>query len=86
MLFILIYPKALNTIATSSIRLDSGHVFFFEKSVYAFPVGLVHYLRDSQTFFFNKIFIKNQSYDIIYTFKIYFVTVFSVFSNKRYLN
>ena len=52
---------------------------FFSK-IYAFPVGLVHCSRDLQTSFFNKTFIKNGSYDIIHTFKNYFVIVFSVFS------
>ena len=36
--------------------------------------------------FFNKIFIKIGSNGIIHTFKNYFATVFSVFSNKRYPN
>ena len=35
---------------------------------------------------FNKIFIKIRSHNTIYTFKNYFVTVFSVFNNKRYPN
>ena len=43
-------------------------------------VGLVHFLRDPQTSFFNKIFIKNKSHGTIHTFKNYFVTVFSIFS------
>ena len=43
-------------------------------------VGLVHYSRDLQTFFFNKIFIKNRSHGTIHTFKNYFATVFSIFS------
>ena len=33
---------------------------------------------------FSKFFFKTESYDIIHTFKNYFVTVFSVFNNKRY--
>ena len=32
-----------------------------------------------------KFFFKIGSHDTIHTFKIYFVTVFSVFSNKQYL-
>ena len=35
---------------------------------------------------FSKIFIKIGFHDTIYTYKNYFATVFSVFSNKRYLN
>ena len=36
--------------------------------------------------FFNKIFIKTESHDTIYIFKNYFAIVFSIFSNKQYLN
>ena len=36
--------------------------------------------------FFNKIFIKIGFHGIIHTFKNYFATVFSVFSNKQYPN
>ena len=36
--------------------------------------------------FFNKIFIKIESHDTIYIFKNYFAIVFSIFSNKQYLN
>ena len=42
----------------------------------------VHCLRNPQTFFFSKIFIKNESYDTIHTFKIYFTTVFLDFSHQ----
>ena len=54
-------------------------------------VGPVHYLRDPQTSLFSNFFIKNGSHSTIYTFKNYFVTVFSVFSfqfqqNKLYPN
>ena len=54
--------------------------FFFFWSVFSW---------DPQTSFFNYFFIKNESHNTIYTFKNYFVTVFSVFSiqqNKQYLN
>ena len=34
--------------------------------------------------YFSKFFFKTRSHDTIHTFKNYFVTVFSVFSNKRY--
>ena len=50
-------------------------------------MGSVHGSRNSQTYFFNKIFIKNESQGTIYTFKIYFAIVFSIFSfkqNKQY--
>ena len=43
-------------------------------------MGLMHYSRDPQTFFFTKTFIKNGSHGTIHTFKNYFVTVFLVFS------
>ena len=43
-------------------------------------MGLVHCLRDSQTFFFSNFFIKNWSHDTIHTFKNYFATIFSVFN------
>ena len=46
---------------------------------YAF-VGSVHYLRNPQTSFFSKTFIKNWSHGTIHTFKNYFVIVFLVFS------
>ena len=36
--------------------------------------------------FFNKNNFKIRSYGNIHTFKIYFVTIFSVFSNKQYSN
>ena len=36
--------------------------------------------------FFNKNNFKIGSYGTIHTFKIYFVTMFSIFSNKRYSN
>ena len=35
---------------------------------------------------FSKIFIKIGFHNTIYTFKNYFIKVFSIFSNKRYLN
>ena len=67
--------------------------FFLKRStfmwLYAFLVGTVHCSRDSQFFFFDKTFIKNRSHDTIYTFKNYFVTIFSVFNfqqNMQYPN
>ena len=35
---------------------------------------------------FSKINFKTKSHDTIHTFKNYFVTIFSIFSNKRYPN
>ena len=77
-----------------SVRLDSSEKhyfvsvfsfssFFWEvrfSRILVFLVGSVHCLRDTQIYFFNKIFIKNGSHNIIYTFKNYFATLFSVFS------
>ena len=57
--------------------------FFFEalfSKINAFLVGSVHCSRDLQTSFFNKTFIKNEFHDTIYTFKNYFITMFSVFN------
>ena len=48
--------------------------------VVAFLVGLVYCLQESQTSFFNKIFIKNRFHGTIHIFKNYFTIVFSVFS------
>ena len=65
--------------------------FFFplRSTFQCFLVDPVYCLQDPQISFFNKIFIKNWSHDIIYIFENYFVTEFSVFSfqqNKRYPN
>ena len=67
-------------------------IFIFLENVnwhfFVFPMGSVHCSRNSQTFFFNKTFIKNKSYGTIHTFKNYFTTIFSVFNfqqNKWYL-
>ena len=69
------------------VRLDTTKtqcvytLFFSLRSVFQyFPVGTVHCLRDSQTSFFNKTFIKNEFYGTIYIFKNYFTIVFPVFS------
>ena len=56
--------------------------FFFLKHVSALKnisMGLVHCLRDSQSFFLSNFFIKNWSHDTIHTFKNYFTTIFLVF-------
>ena len=69
-------------------------VFFFffftlRGTFQCFLMNSVYYLWNPQTFFFNKIFIKNRSYGTIHTFKNYFTIMFSVFNfqqNKRYSN
>ena len=53
---------------------------------FAFKPGSRTLFTGLTKLFFNKLFIKNRSHIIIHTFKNYFVTVFSVFSNKRYPN
>ena len=58
---------------------------FFSAFVFL-SVGPVHYSWDPQVVLFNKIFIKTGSHSTIHIFKNYFVTVFSVFSNKQYPN
>ena len=66
---------------TSTSGIQRFTLFFLAFHAFqCFPVGLVHYLWDPQTSFFNKIFIKNGSYGTIHIFKNYFVTVFSIFS------
>ena len=72
-------PKLFNKESYLSVSLDRA--LFMSKSV-----GPVHCSRDLQILFSAKIFIKTGSYRTIHTFKNYFVTVFSVFSNKWYLN
>ena len=64
-----------------SERLDTVEMIFQLRPV--FVSGPVHCLRDPQTSFFNKTFIKNGSYGTIYPFKNYFVTVFSIFSFQQ---
>ena len=58
--------------------------FWFGKACFCgyfqFSMGLMYCLRDSQTSLFIHFFIKNGSHDTIYTFKNYFVTIFSIFS------
>ena len=57
-------------------------------STFSLAFGVLCESRDGthKLFFFNKTFIKNGFHDTIHTFKNYFTTVFSVFSNKRYSN
>ena len=47
----------------------------------AFLVGLVYCLRDLQVLYSAIFFIKNRSYNTFRTFKNYFVTMFSIFSD-----
>ena len=63
-----------------SQRLDAVEMIFQLRP--AAVSEFVHCLRNSQTFFFSKTFIKNESHDTIYTFKNDFTTVFSVFSHQ----
>ena len=67
-----------------SERLDAAEMIFQLRP--AAVSEFVHYLRNPQTFFFSKTFIKNESYDTIHTFKNDFTTVFSVINNKQYPN
>ena len=67
-----------------SVGLDS--VCIFPELVFGFLCGSRALFTGPASTYFSKFFFKTGSHDIIYTFKIYFVTVFSVFSNKRYLN
>ena len=63
-----------------SERLDAAEMIFQLRP--ATVNEFVHCLRNLQTFFFSKTFIKNESHDTIHTFKIYFTTVFSVFNHQ----
>ena len=77
-------------IQTHSLDMDENQLFaflfffFLEKSsiseIMHFSVDPVHCSRDPQISFFNKIFIKNRSYDTIHTFKNYFATIFLIFN------
>ena len=54
--------------------------------VFSIFSGLCVLFMRSACIFLSKKNFKTRSHSIIYTFKNYFVTLFSVFSNKRYLN
>ena len=69
----------LNTI---SVSLDYAENVF--QRVYVLNSGSRALFIGPTSTKFNKIFIKTGSHDTIHTFKNYFVSVFSVFSNKRY--
>ena len=67
--------------------MNSSHIFLTFSSLYHI-VGSVHCLWDPQISLFSNFFIKNEFYDIIYTFKNYFATVFSdsifSFNNNKF--
>ena len=62
--------------------------FFFKPLMLTFCINSapIHCSRDPQTSLFSNFFIKNGSHSIIYTFKNYFATVFSIFSFQLYPN
>ena len=78
--FIIYIPVWIES--TSSV--SAFYVFFFffslRSTFQCISVGSVHSLWKSQTSFFNKTFIKNESHCTIHTFINYFVTLFSIFS------
>ena len=71
----------LDTMSAFNVCISFFFFFFLGRVFHAFPMGPVHCSRDSQTSFFSKTFIKNGSHGTIHTFKNYFATVFSVFSD-----
>ena len=71
---------------TIRVCLDSIQLQCWSFVYSAFLVDLVHYLQDLQVFFFHKNNFKIGSHSTIHTFKNYFATLFSDFSNKRYPN
>ena len=56
---------------TVHILFNTGHALFQYYS---------HTIHETHSHFIKKIYIKNGSHGTIYTFKIYFVTIFSVLS------
>ena len=77
-------------IATVHVHEQQPHNLTFQ-SFFRILVVLVYCLWDPQISLFSNFFIKNGSNDTIHTFKIYFATVFSIFSfqfqqNKFYPN
>ena len=77
----------VNVWIASMSSLSPLFLFFFWKSQFSCDLhcsmGLMYYLQDPQTSFFNKTFIKNGSDDTIHIFKNYFATIFSVFNKIR---
>ena len=74
-----------HSIYALNIRLDSvSSVQHCAFNIFCGSYAL--FTRFTNLFFFNKTFIKNGSHGTIHTFKNYFATLFSIFSNKRYPN
>ena len=73
----------LGTTETQCICISMFFFFFIEKHVSVLSNGSCALFMGPTKLFFNKIFIKNGSHGTIYTFKNYFVTVFSVFSFQQ---
>ena len=73
----------LDTAETQCVYISAFFIYLLRSTFQCFLVDLVHCLQNPQTFFFNKTFIKNELYSIIYTFKNYFATVFSVFNKMN---
>ena len=63
--------------------MNNSHCLLTFQPSFISSVGPMNSAQDSQTSLFKKIFIKNGSHGIIHTFKIYFVTVFSVSSFSK---
>ena len=78
----LIFSKMLER--TLSECLDVVEILLMVHLV--FFLGPVHCSRDLQVINLCKFFFKTGSYGTIHTFKNHFVTMFLVFSNKRYPN
>ena len=67
----------------SQVHVYIFNFFFFQTLIVDFGVWITFsatfQLQDPQTSLFNNFFIKNRSYDTIYTFKNYITTVFFCF-------
>ena len=74
------------------ICVSDFYFLFFSRQLYLFYFSLIYCSWISQTTFFSNFFIKNGFYNIIHTFKNYFVTLFFSFQyqfsvvSKRTLN
>ena len=71
-----IYALSIRLDSVSSVQHCASNIFYGSHALFTRTTNL----------FFNKTFIKNGSYGTIHTFKNYFATLFSIFSNKRYPN
>ena len=60
--------------------INSNGIHLTSQLLFITYVSLVHYSWNTQTLFFNNFFTKNKSYNIIHTFKNYFVIIFSIFN------